>query len=115
VRAAGVAVDLRVEGSERTLPIGLDLSAYRIVQEAMTNALKHAAGGRVGVTIRYLADAVEVEVVDDGRGAGTTEAGSGHGLVGMRERVAMYGGRLDAGQQTSGGWRIAAHLPVGPL
>lgn len=113
VRAAGVEVDVRVEGSVRALPIGLDLSAYRIVQEAMTNALKHAAGGRVHVTIRYLADAVEVEVVDDGRGGATDVGAGGHGLVGMRERVAMYGGRLDAGKQTTGGWRIAAHLPVG--
>ena len=111
VRAAGLVVDLRVEGTPRALPTGLDLSAYRIVQEAITNALKHAGGAKVSVTIRYLPDAVELEVLDDGGGAGGGDAG--HGLVGMRERVAMFGGRLEAGVHAAGGWRIAARLPLG--
>jgi signal transduction histidine kinase len=114
-RDAGQPVDLRVEGEPATLPGGVDLAAYRIVQEALTNASKHAAGAPAHVVVRYEPHAVEVEVADDGRAAPPREtaAGTGHGLIGIRERVALYGGTLDAGRRPSGGFRIHARLPIG--
>ena len=99
VREAGLPVELRVEGERRALPVGIELSAYRIVQEALTNALKHAGDAHATVHVRYGPDSLELEIVDDGAGAARTGAGGGHGLVGMRERVALYGGRLDAGRR----------------
>ncbi|MDQ5819466.1 MAG: histidine kinase, partial [Actinomycetota bacterium] len=90
-RAAGLPVELNVEGEPKTLPPGVDLSAYRIVQEALTNTLKHAGPARARVTVRYRDDEAELEVVDDGAGTGKG-GGSGHGLIGMRERAALYGG-----------------------
>jgi signal transduction histidine kinase len=110
VRAAGLPVELEVEGQEAPLPPGVDVSAYRIVQEALTNALKHAGPASARVTVRYRADGIEVEVVDDGRGAAGN--GSGHGLVGMRERVAVYGGELRTGNQPSGGYAVRVRLPL---
>jgi signal transduction histidine kinase len=112
VRAAGLPVDLEVDGDERELSVGLDLSAYRIVQEALTNALKHAGNARAHVSVRYGDDAIELEVVDDG--AGTTEppGRGGHGLVGMRERVALYGGRFEAARREGGGYVVRAVLPT---
>ena len=112
VRAAGLDVDARVEGEPRALPAGLDLSAYRIVQEALTNALKHAAPAHVEVVVRYPEDAVVIEVVDDGAGSAGAR-GTGNGLVGMRERVALFGGELRAGKRVEGGWALHATLPVG--
>jgi signal transduction histidine kinase len=112
LREAGLPVELQVEGEQRKLPTGIELSAYRIVQEALTNALKHAGEARASVNIRYEPDSLELEIVDNGAGASTARAGGGHGLVGMRERVALYGGRLDAGQRPSGGFAVRVLLPT---
>jgi signal transduction histidine kinase len=112
VREAGLPVDLQIEGARRELPVGLDLSAYRIVQEALTNALKHAGQARATVSVRYRDDSLELEVVDDGAGATTRVASGGHGLVGMRERVALYGGRFEAGRRASGGFTVRVLLPI---
>ncbi|AXQ56460.1 MULTISPECIES: sensor histidine kinase [Streptomyces] len=121
VRAAGLAVDYRVEGSPRPLPSGVGLTAYRIVQEALTNTRKHA-GPDVGASVRlvYFDDGVGVLVEDDGAGAprelyGEGGAdGQGQGLIGMRERVGMVGGTLDAGPRPGGGFRISVLLPLKP-
>jgi signal transduction histidine kinase len=106
-----------VEGDPARLPGGVDLAAYRIVQEALSNASKHAAGARAEVVVRYERTAVELEIADDGRGPADAGAprtgGTGHGLIGIRERVALYGGTLDAGQRPSGGFRVHARLPIG--
>ncbi len=114
VGRAGMPVTVAVDGRERPLPPGVDLSAYRIVQEALTNALRHAgrASARVGVT--YRADEVEVRVSDDGTGTAVTEPGGGHGLAGMRERVRLFGGTLEAGPTPTGGFCVRAVLPTGP-
>jgi signal transduction histidine kinase len=112
VREAGLPVELEVEGEPRELPVGLELSAYRIVQEALTNALKHAGEARATVRVRYGAESLELEIVDDGAGAAARAAGGGHGLVGMRERVALYGGRFEAARRPSGGFTVRALLPI---
>ena len=112
VRSAGLPVEVVVEGRPRTLAAGLDLAAYRIVQEALTNVLKHAQGAQAGVTVRYTDTALELEVVDNGSGNGAG-GGTGNGLVGMQERVAMYGGQLEMGRRHEGGWVLRARLPVG--
>ena len=109
---AGLPVELRVEGDRRALPVGIELSAYRIVQEALTNALKHAGDAHATVQVRYGADSLELEIVDDGAGGSAPVAGGGLGLVGMRERVALYGGRLDAGKRGSGGFAVRVLLPI---
>jgi signal transduction histidine kinase len=111
VRSAGLAVELRTEGEPRPLPPGVDLSAYRIVQEALTNALRHAGAASAHVVVRYGQSAVEVEVTDDGRGP-PPAGGGGHGLVGMRERVGMFGGELEIGAGDRGGFRVRALLPA---
>ena len=116
VAEAGLAVRLQVEGAPAPLPAGLDLSAYRIVQEALTNVIKHAGPAHAQVTIRYRDQEVAVEVIDDGRGvgavAGDGRRGTGHGLIGMRERVAAFGGDLGVGPRPGGGFRVAARLPL---
>jgi signal transduction histidine kinase len=112
VREAGLPVELRVEGERRDLPAGIELSAYRIVQEALTNALKHAGDARAEVHVRYGPDSLELEIVDDGTTPPASVSGGGHGLVGMRERVALYGGRLDAGRRASGGFAVRVLLPI---
>jgi signal transduction histidine kinase len=112
VREAGLPVDLQVEGERRDLPVGIELSAYRIVQEALTNALKHAGDARATVHVRYGPDSLELEIVDDGPGEAAPVASGGHGLAGMRERVALYGGRLDAGRRPSGGFSVRVLLPI---
>lgn len=112
VREAGLPVELEIEGEPRELPVGLELSAYRIVQEALTNALKHAGEAHATVRVRYLADSLELEIVDDGPGAPASAAGGGHGLVGMRERVALYGGRFEAARRPAGGFTVRALLPI---
>jgi signal transduction histidine kinase len=111
VRAAGLPVDLTVEGRPRPLPAGVDRSAYRIVQEGLTNALKHAGPAHASVNVRYTAEAVELEVLDDGRGPGAFAAG-GFGLLGMRERAALYGGTLDVRARPDGGCALHARLPL---
>jgi signal transduction histidine kinase len=113
VRSAGLPVETAVEGAPADLPTGLDLAAYRIVQEALTNALKYADGAPALLTIRYCGATVEVEVVDEGRRAPAGSDGFGRGLVGMRERVALYGGQLEAGPRRGGGFRVWARLPIG--
>jgi signal transduction histidine kinase len=110
-REAGLAVELRVEGEPVQLPAGLDLTAYRLVQEGLTNALKHARAHRAEVVVRYSDGRVELTVTDDGRGGGDGDKG-GHGLVGMRERVSVYGGELEAGPRPEGGYRLSAKLPI---
>ena len=110
-REAGLPVELRVEGNPLPLPAGIDLTAYRLIQEGLTNALKHARAKRAHVLVRYGAGDIELTVSDDGRGAGSGDGG-GHGLVGMRERVAVYGGELEAGPRSEGGYRLRAKLPV---
>jgi signal transduction histidine kinase len=112
VREAGLPVDLRTEGDPVPLPAGIDLAAYRIVQEALTNALKHAGPAHATVAVRYAAGALELEVTDDGRGAGPAGNGRGHGLIGMRERAALYGGTIEAGPAQHGGFAVRAHLPL---
>ncbi len=111
VEEAGLPVTLRVEGDRPELPAGIDLSAYRIVQEGLTNALKHAKGAHAEVVVRYGENGVEVEIADDGPGSNGSQS-DGHGLVGMRERVALYGGTLDAGPRDGGGFVLRAQLPV---
>jgi signal transduction histidine kinase len=110
-REAGLPVELRVEGTPTELPPALDTTAYRIVQEALTNAVKHANAERAEVVVSYRNGTVELVVSDDGKGGGDGD-GSGHGLVGMRERVSVYGGELEAGPQAGGGFRLRATLPV---
>jgi signal transduction histidine kinase len=110
VRGAGLRVELHIEGERRPVPIGVDLSAYRVVQEALTNALKHARNASAVVTIRYGESDLAVEVTDDGR-PGVDSAG-GHGLIGMRERVGIFGGTFSAGPSESGGFAVRALLPL---
>jgi signal transduction histidine kinase len=109
VRQAGLAVELRVEGSRRPVPAGIALTAYRVAQEALTNVLKHADAARADVVLRYGGESLELSVADDGRQA--PAAGRGHGLVGMRERVTLFGGELEAGPRASGGFRVHVRLP----
>jgi signal transduction histidine kinase len=104
-------VELRVEGDPVELSAGLDLTAYRLVQEGLTNAVKHARANHADVLVRYDDGHVELTVTDDGTGDGGGESG-GHGLVGMRERVSVYGGELEAGSRPEGGYRLRARLPI---
>ncbi len=111
-RAAGLHVELEVEGSLDDLPAAVDVSGYRIVQEALTNAIKHAGPARASVRIARGDRELNIEVVDDGTGSSPAESG-GHGLVGMRERVAVYGGQLEAGPHSSGqGYAVRVQLPL---
>ncbi len=111
---AGVRVDLRRSGEQRPLPADIDLSAYRIVQEALTNVVRHAGTGDCRVLVEYGDGELSVDIVDDGRGAGGNGASRhGFGLVGMRERVALLNGRISAGPRPEGGFRVVARLPLG--
>jgi signal transduction histidine kinase len=109
---AGLPVQLHVDGEPFRLPRGIDLSAYRIVQEGLTNALKHARASDADVTVRYRPDEVEIEVRDNGHGSAPSD-GLGHGLVGVRERVKIYGGEMTAGTATGGGFVLSTRLPLG--
>jgi signal transduction histidine kinase len=114
-RETGLPVDLEIDGEPVPLPAGVGLTAYRLVQEGLTNTIKHAAARHAEVHVRYDGDHLEIEVCDDGRGADGADSvpsGSGHGLVGMRERVSIYGGELEAGPRPGGGFRLRARLPV---
>jgi signal transduction histidine kinase len=111
VARAGVRVEVRIEGTPWQLPAGLDLSAYRIVQEALTNVVRHAGPATARVAVRYSPGQVALEVVDDGRGPDDQDRG-GLGIAGMRERAALYGGTLEAGPLPGRGFRVAATLPV---
>jgi signal transduction histidine kinase len=110
-RESGLPVELTIEGEPVELSAGLDLTAYRLVQEGLTNALKHANAHQAEVLVRYDDGHVELTVTDDGTGDGGGETG-GHGLVGMRERISVYGGEVEAGPRTEGGYRLHARLPV---
>lgn len=113
LRSAGLPVELSEEGSRVALPPGVDLSAFRIVQESLTNVRRHAGTVATSVRVRYCDDAVELEVVNArGSGDGALGAGSGHGLIGMRERARLYGGSLHAGEQPGGGFVVRARLPL---
>lgn len=115
VRDAGLPVEVTVEGSATSLPPGVDLSAYRIVQEALTNSLRHGGPARALVRLGYADNELVVQVDDDGRGQTATlgaNGAAGHGLMGMRERVALYGGSLQAGPRSGGGFRVVARLPL---
>jgi signal transduction histidine kinase len=112
-REAGLDVDLEVEGERRRVSSSVDLSTFRIVQEALSNTIKHAGAAHASVRLRFSDDQMEVDVVDDGHGVRTAgQNGSGQGLVGMRERVAMLGGRLEAGYRANGGFEVRATLPL---
>ena len=111
--AAGLPVDVVIEGEARPLPSAVDATAFRIVQESLTNVIRHAGPARATVAVRHRDGGVEIEVTDDGRGdGGGGDGGGGHGLAGMRERVALLGGELDAGTRRSGGFRVRARLPL---
>jgi signal transduction histidine kinase len=110
---AGLPVTVTRAGGLHPLPPGIDLTAYRIVQEALTNTLKHAGPAHASVTIEYRPDALRLRVTDDGRGVNGTTSDGGHGLLGMRERVGVYGGSLVAGPRTGGGFDVVAELPYG--
>ena len=113
VERAGLPVGVSVEGDRIPLPGGIDLCAYRIVQEGLTNALKHAGPARAEVLLRYAPRALEIEVRDDGSGVPHVNGdGSGQGLIGMRERVALYGGTLETGPRAGGGFGVRASLPL---
>ncbi|MGD0019209.1 MAG: sensor histidine kinase [Candidatus Limnocylindrales bacterium] len=118
VREAGLPVELTIEGTDRELPAGMDLAAYRIVQEALTNTVKHAGRATARVKVGYERDALDIEVTDDGRGAAapllTGAVEGGHGLIGMHERVALYDGVLETGPVFPGGYRVHAHFPLEP-
>jgi signal transduction histidine kinase len=111
VRDAGIEAELHVEGEPRGLSAGADLAGYRIVQEALTNVIKHAGATAVEITIRYLPGALELRIRDNGGGP-RNERPPGHGLIGMRERVAMFGGTLTAGKAPEGGFAVAARIPL---
>jgi signal transduction histidine kinase len=110
-RAAGLPVTLTVEGEPRSLPAGMDLAAYRVVQEALTNAIKHAGAAPTEVTVRWEPAHLELEIVDNGAPAANGNGG-GHGLVGMEERVRLYDGELRAGRRQGGGFEVVARLPL---
>ena len=112
IHRAGLPVALHVDGDPVPLPRGIDLSAYRIVQEGLTNALKHAHASDADVTVRYRPDELEIEIRDNGLGSSTTD-GLGHGLVGVRERVKIYGGEMSAGTANGGGFVLSTRLPLG--
>jgi signal transduction histidine kinase len=112
MQSAGLPVVVEVTGQRRELAQGIELSAYRIVQEALTNAFKHTQGAQATVRIHYGPDELELVVRDDGRPATTDADSGGHGLVGMRERVAMYGGSIEAGPDQPVGYAVRVRLPV---
>jgi signal transduction histidine kinase len=118
VREAGLPVEIAIDGDERLLPAGMDLAAYRIIQEALTNAVKHAGKANARVSVRYEPEALDIEVSDDGRGAAApllaASIEGGHGLIGMRERVTLYGGELQTGPVFPGGYRVHARFPLDP-
>ena len=112
VRQSGLPVELDVEGGPEALPPGIDVAAYRIVQEALTSALAHAGPARARVTVRYGRDALDLEIADDGRSR-RENGGARAGLVAAQERVSVYGGELEAGPRAGGGYAVRAHLPLG--
>ena len=114
MREAGLGVEVRREGRSVDLAPGVDATAYRIAQEALTNVLKHAGPANAQVVVRYLQGVVELEIADDGTGAAAANGG-GHGHLGMRERAALYGGSVETGRLPEGGYQVRARLPIDPL
>jgi signal transduction histidine kinase len=118
VRETGLPVETAIEGTPNPLPVGMDLAAYRIIQEALTNVVKHAGKANARVRVRYAPDTLDIEITDDGRGAAapllTRDLDGGHGLIGMQERVALYEGTLETGPLFPGGYRVHAHFPLEP-
>jgi signal transduction histidine kinase len=113
VGRAGLPVELHIDGEPFRLPVAIDLSAYRIVQEGLTNALKHAHANQADVHITYAPDELRIQVSDDGNGtADPTAHGVGHGLAGIRERVKLYGGEMTAAAANGGGFRLTTSLPL---
>jgi signal transduction histidine kinase len=115
IAGAGLDIDVQHDGVRTELPAAVDLTAYRIVQEALTNVLKHAGPARATVVVGYEPGALRLEITDDGRGINGRATPGGHGLIGMRERVGMYGGSFQAGPRTGGGFHVAVRLPYGEL
>lgn len=113
INQTGLAVECRIEGDQRPLPAGLEVSAYRIVQEALTNVIKHARASHAEVIMWYRPEELELAIADDGRGGDADARPGGHGLVGMRERAELFGGSVTAGPGASNGWRVRAVLPIG--
>jgi signal transduction histidine kinase len=109
---AGLPVEFEIDGERRELPVGIELSAYRIVQEALTNALKHAGRAHATVSVRYAPDSLELEIADDGAGTAADVPSGGHGLAGIRERVTLYGGKFDASARRDGGFAVRVLLPL---
>ena len=112
VSAAGLPIQVHVSGTPRPLPPGADLAAYRVVQEALTNVLRHAGQAATAVSVEW-GDELVIAVSDNGNGCGTSDTARGRGLLGLRERLSLYGGQLDAGPQPSGGWKVRAVMPTG--
>ncbi|MGD0245869.1 MAG: histidine kinase [Streptosporangiaceae bacterium] len=115
VRSTGLSIDLAITGEVRPLPPGLELSVYRIVQEALTNVLKHAQASTARVRVGYGPGAVTIDVTDDGTAPAASGAPAGQGLVGIRQRALVFGGTVTAGSAPGGGWHMRAELPTGPL
>jgi signal transduction histidine kinase len=113
VRQTGADVEVRVEGQAHEVSSGISVAAYRIIQEALTNVLKHAPGAAAQVVIRWSDEALDLEILDDGVSAAGDANGSGRGLAGMRERAAMYGGTVDAGPAPTRGYSVRGSLPLG--
>ena len=111
-RAAGLPVELRIDGEARDLSPGLDLVAFRVVQEALTNAIKHAGPARALVTVTFTTCALELEISDTGRGPAPADGETGQGLLGMRERLVLYGGELQTGRGRGGGFEVRARIPL---
>jgi signal transduction histidine kinase len=112
LREAGLPVELQVDGERRELPVGIELSAYRVIQEGLTNALKHAGRAHVRVHVRYGPGSLELEIADDGSGSPAALPSGGHGLAGIQERVALYGGELETGPGSEGGFVLRVLLPT---
>jgi signal transduction histidine kinase len=113
VRHAGMPVELTVTGQQRPVPPGVELAAYRVVQEALTNTVKHASGATADVVVDYAVDHLRVEVTDTGgRPSATLSSGNGRGLIGLRERLVLYGGTLQTGPRPRGGYRVKALIPL---
>jgi signal transduction histidine kinase len=112
VSAAGLPVQLHVSGTPRPLPPGADLAAYRVIQEALTNVMRHAGQATTSVDVEW-GDELIIAVSDNGNGCGTGGGAPGRGLLGLRERLSLYGGQLDAGPRPSGGWQVRAAMPTG--
>jgi signal transduction histidine kinase len=114
VREAGLPVELEIDGVPRELPPGVDLSAYRVIQESLTNALRYAGPAHAWVVVRWGEEALELEISNDGRSE-PGRGGTGHGLEGLRERVALVGGSIESGPRSGGGFVVRAHLPLGDV